>query len=149
MNLQEAFNLCKQGKSVKRKNSKKVFSNIKAFDIVSISDAIATDWEEVKDWEEDWEEVKPLNKNSPKIGDEFYTINRNKKMTSIIFNERTMSCYFRKLYRNNIFNSEKECRQKLDYLEQSNIILDDEPLSDTEIAFIFTRSMNYIFYGKI
>lgn len=90
------------------------------------------------------EEVKTVNKNSPKIGDKFYTINRNRKISSIIFDEKTMNSYFKRLYRNNIFNSEKECKQKLDYLEQSNIILDDEPLSDAEIVFITNSAMNYI-----
>lgn len=90
------------------------------------------------------EEVKTVNKNSPKIGDKFYTINRNRKISSIIFDEKTMNSYFKRLYRNNIFNSEKECKQKLDYLEQSNIILDDEPLSDAEIVFITNSAINYI-----
>lgn len=95
------------------------------------------------------EEVKIVNKNSPKIGDEFYTIDRNRKINSIIFDEKTMMNYFRKLCRNNIFNSEEECKQKLDYLNQSNIILDNELLSDAEVVFIVNSWMNYIFYGKI
>lgn len=95
------------------------------------------------------EEVKMVNKNSPEIGDEFYTIDRNRKINPIIFDKKTMISYFRKLCRNNIFNSEEECKQKLDYLKQSNIILDDEPLSEAEIVSIVNSSMNYIFHGKI